>query len=100
MMRFGGTPNLASTPASSSFSLLIVLMSMTLSLTSCARSLSPVETMVFMPLAAACTASVPITSSASTPSTIRIGQPMARTTSWIGSICFFRSSGIEARVAL
>jgi hypothetical protein len=30
---------------------------------------------------------VPITSSASTPSTTTIGQPSARTASWIGSIC-------------
>ena len=55
----------------------IVLISVTRSSTSCARSLSPVEmTRVACPRACACTASVPITSSASTPSTISSGQPM------------------------
>ncbi|MNT32019.1 hypothetical protein D3C72_1678790 [compost metagenome] len=91
---------MTSTAASSSFSLLMVLIRVTWLLTSCARSLSPVDTTTFMPAAAACTAKVPITSSASTPSTIRIGQPMARTASWMGSICRRRSSGIEARVSL
>jgi hypothetical protein len=62
--------------------------------------LSPVEITTSMPCAAAWRASVPITSSASTPSTIRIGQPQAATPSWIGSICRRRSSGIDGRLAL
>ena len=49
-MRSGGTPNLAFTPATSSVSLLIVLISVTCSLTSCARSLSPVEMTTWWPL--------------------------------------------------
>ena len=68
--------------------------------TSCARSLSPVEITVSMPAAAACVASVPITSSASTPSIISSGQPFARTNSCNGSICATRSSGIGGRFAL
>ena len=43
MMRSGGTPNLAKTPASSNDSLLMVLTRPTSGVTSCARSLSPVE---------------------------------------------------------
>ena len=42
-MRSGGTPNLAFTPSTSSRSLLMVLISVTSGVTSCARSLSPVE---------------------------------------------------------
>ena len=53
-----------------------------------------------MPCAAAITARVPITSSASTPGTATTGQPMRRTTSWIGSIWLRRSSGMGARLAL
>ena len=79
MMRSGGTPNLAFTPGTSSSSLLMVLISVTCGFTNCARSLSPVEMTVSMPPAAASVARVPITSSASTPSTIKSGQPSART---------------------
>ncbi len=52
-MRCGGTPNLRSTPGTSSVSLLIVLTSVTYSLTSWARSLSLVETIVLKLLLAA-----------------------------------------------
>ncbi|KGD47840.1 hypothetical protein DP43_5606 [Burkholderia pseudomallei] len=76
------------------------MMSVTRSVTSCARSLSPVETITFMPCCSACFASVPITSSASTPSIINSGQPSARTAVWIGSICSARSGGIGGRCAL
>jgi hypothetical protein len=94
------TPNLASTPASSRLSLVIVLTRRMPGRTSWARSLSPVEMTQSMPAATACVASVPITSSASTPSTISSGQPFARTTSCSGSICRTRSSGIGGRCAL
>ena len=78
MMRSGGTPNLVATPASSSVSALMVLTSVTWSLTSCAMSLSPVETMLRIPFCVACCTRVPITSSASTPSMMTSGQPSAR----------------------
>ncbi len=94
------TLNLASTPASSSVSLLIVLTQVIPRFTSCARSLSDVDMTVSMPAAEACVASVPITSSASTPSIISSGQPFARTSSCNGLICAMRSSGIGARFAL
>ena len=99
-MRSGGTPNLASTPAASSVSLLIVFTSRTCGPTSCARSLSPVDTTTSMPCAAACRASVPITSSASTPSSTRIGQPDAAIAACSGSIWRAMSSGIDGRFAL
>src|SRR3972149_3954881 len=51
-MRSGGTPNLAFTPGTSSVSLLMVLTSVTCALTSCARSLSPVATMLCAPACA------------------------------------------------
>ncbi len=73
----------------------------TLSVTSCVRSLSPVEITDSMPCSsAACFTSVPITSSASTPSTTTTGQPSARTVSSSGSICWASGSGIAWRVAL
>ncbi len=101
MMRSGGTPNLAFTPARSSFSLDIVFTHSTLSLTSCVRSLSPVEITESHPWAcSAWRTSVPITSSASTASTTTTGQPRARTVSSNGSTCAARSSGIAWRVAL
>ena len=99
-MRCGGTPNLSSTAASSSFSLLIVLISVTRGLTSCARSLSPVETITRWPLSAATRAIVPMASSASMPGTSSTGQPSRRTASWIGAICCASGSGIGARCAL
>ena len=100
MMRSGGTPNLASTPAGSSTSLLMVLTQRTRSSTSWVRSLSPVEITTSMPAALAWRASVPITSSASTPSTISSGQPRACTAACSGAICTARSSGMDGRLAL
>ena len=104
-IRSGGTPNFSITASRSSgfggpLSRVIVSTSTTLSSTSCARSLSPVATTVFMPRSLACRASVPITSSASMPSIMTSGQPSARTSSWITGICLRRSSGIALRVAL
>ena len=80
-MRSGGTPNFCVTPSTSSFSSVMVLISDTEGLTSCAKSLSPVEMMVSQPASVACLASVPMTSSASTPETIKTGQPKALTNS-------------------
>ena len=94
------TLNFASTPASSSVSLLIVFTHRMRAVTSCARSLSPVDITVSMPAAAACDASVPMTSSASTPSIISSGHPFARTSSCNGPIWATRSSGIGGRFAL
>ena len=99
-MRAGDTPNLAATPSTSSFSLLIVLMRVTFSLTSCARSLSPVEMTTLKPPLAAMHEIVPIASSASMPGTVSTGQPSSLMASMIGSICSARSSGIDVRVAL
>jgi hypothetical protein len=79
---------------------LIVLMQVICGDTSCAMSLSPVEMSTLMPLFAASQASVPITSSASTPDSRRIGRPSPRTASNKGSICDRRSSGIGGRCAL
>ena len=78
-MRSGGTPNLLITPAMSKRSLVIVLINETEEFTNWAKSLSPVEIIVSHPAALAWVAKVPITSSASTPDTIKIGQPMACT---------------------
>ena len=78
----------------------MVLISVTCGVTSCARSLSPVEIITRWPLAAAWRASVPMASSASMPGTTSTGQPSRRTTSWMGSIWRRRSSGIGARWAL
>ncbi len=104
-IRSGGTPNFAITPSRSIGSgasplRVIVSTSVTWPLTSCARSLSPVATIVRMPRRHACSVSVPITSSASTPSRCSSGQPIARTISWIGAICARRSAGVSARFAL
>ena len=101
------TPNLSITAASESMRLpLMVLTSATDPApaagcrTSWAKSLSPVEMVTSRPCAAACSASVPITSSASTPCSRRIGMPSAATISIIGSICARSSSGIGGRLAL
>ena len=99
-MRSGGTPNFASTPASSSVSLLMVLISETAGVTSCARSLSPVEITTRCPLAAPTRASVPMASSASMPGTSSTGHPNRRTTSWMGPICWASASGMGGRWAL
>ncbi len=103
----GRTPNFSITAWSLSMRLpVMVLTSSTIPFpdaggrTSCAKSLSPVEMVTSMPSAAPCNASVPITSSASTPGTRRIGRPSASTSFIIGSTCARRSSGIGGRLAL
>ncbi len=78
----------------------MVLTSVTCSSTSCARSLSPVEITVRQPLPRAWSASVAITSSASTPSIASTGQPSAATASFSGSICAASGSGMDGRFAL
>ncbi len=78
----------------------MVSITTTCSLTSWLRSLSPLEITVAMPCSLAMQASVPITSSASTPGTFSTFQPSRRTTSWMAGICERRSSGIGARLAL
>ena len=80
--------------------MLIVLISVTFSSTSCARSLSPVEITTLKPPFAAMQEIVPIASSASMPGTVSTGQPSSFTASTIGSICSARSDGIAVRVAL
>jgi hypothetical protein len=88
------------TPARSSTELLIVLMSVIESPTSWAMSLSPVEMSTCLPSRAARQARVPMTSSASTPSTRSTGRPWARRISSSGSSCERRSFGIGGRFAL
>ena len=78
----------------------MVLTRVMRSSTSWAKSLSPVDINTSMPCSRACTASVPITSSASTPVTRRIGKPSAPTMRSIGSTWDRRSSGMEGRLAL
>ena len=99
-MRSGGTPNFAFTPAGSSLSPDIVFTHSTRSLTSWVRSLSPVEITESMPFRSASRTSVPMTSSASTPSIVTIGQPSAAIVSSSGSTCSASGSGIAWRVAL
>ena len=84
----------------SSVSPLIVFTSVTRSFTSCAMSLSPVDTTTFQPASPALAASVPITSSASTCGITSTGQPISRTKSGKASACGRKSSGIGGRVAL
>ena len=78
----------------------MVFSSVMRSFTSCAMSLSPVEMITLKPSAAARSAKVPMTSSASTPLLISSGKPMARMTACSGSICDLRSSGIGGRCDL
>ena len=95
------TPNLSITAASASIRLpLMVLTRPTPGRTSWAKSLSPVEMVTARPSPAARSARVPITSSASTPCSRRIGMPSAPTISSIGSTCARSSSGIGGRFAL
>ena len=103
----GRTPNFAITASTLSRRLpVIVLTSSTRpwpgagSRTSWAKSLSLVEMVTSMPSAAPCSASVPITSSASTPGSRRMVKPSASTIRHIGSTCARRSSGIGGRLAL
>ena len=77
IMESGGTPNFSLTPIGVIVVSLIVLTNVTLSVTSWAKSLSPVEIRTASPFASACFASVPITSSASTPGTTSNGNPSA-----------------------
>ncbi|MCY1306257.1 hypothetical protein D9M70_561090 [compost metagenome] len=63
-------------------------------------SLSPVEITTGRLPAALCRARVPITSSASTPSTHSRGRPRARTLACSGSTWTRSSSGMEGRLAL
>ena len=100
MIRSGGTPNFSSTPAGVSVVSLMVFTSVTLSVTSCAKSLSPVEISTDSPDASACFASVPMTSSASTPGTASSGNPNALIIACSGWICSRSSSGIFSRFAL
>src|SRR5713101_6140658 len=91
-MRSGRTPNFACTPAGSRRSFDMVLTRVTRSETSCARSLSPVEITQRRPCLSASRASVPMTSSASTPSICSKGQPEARMASSSGPPCIARTS--------
>ena len=93
-------PNLLRTPSTSRRVSFIVLISVTCAVTSCARSLSPVEISTGTSRALACAASVPITSSASTPGTHSSGSPIACTMPCSGSTCARNSSGIGGRWAL
>ena len=96
----GGTPNSAVTPATSRRLPFMVSMMVMRSSTSWLRSLSPLDITTRKPWAAAVLASVPMTSSASTPAIASTGQPKRRTTSWMGAICARRSSGMGERLAL
>ena len=104
-MRSGGTPKRSTTPAASRGtagepSRVMVLTRTVSSATSCARSLSPVETTVFMPARRACATSVPMTSSASIPGMTSSGQPSATEISWIGLICMPQVIGHHRAVRL
>jgi hypothetical protein len=68
--------------------------------TSWKKSLSPVTIATSKPAAAAFSASVPMTSSASKRSEVRIGTPSASHAAWTIGICSASSSGIGARNAL
>jgi hypothetical protein len=87
MICSGKTSNLFFTPSRSSTVFDMVLMSVILGDTSCAMSLSPVEISTLRSCFAAAQASVPMTSSASTPGLAQDGQPMPFTASNSGSIC-------------
>jgi hypothetical protein len=78
----------------------MVLMRVIEPSTSCAMSLSPVEISTRCPASAARRASVPMTSSASTPGTRSSGSPCAAMISSSGATCERRSSGIAGRCAL
>ncbi len=100
MMRPGGTPNFASTPAGAMRVFFMVSIRVTPGLDSCAMSLSPVEISTGRPCSCACRVRVAMTSSASTPSTIRSGRPIARMAWCSGAICTRSSSGMGGRWAL
>ena len=95
------TPNFATTASSESRRLpLIVLTRATPGRTSWAKSLSLVEMVTSTPAAQARRARVPITSSASTPSTRTMSMPSAWTMSHIGWTWARSSSGMGGRLAL
>ena len=97
----GATPNFSSTPAASSHvPSSRGLNTRTPSRTSWKKSLSPVTMPTSYPAARACSASVPITSSASNSSCVRIGTPSASHASCTAGTCTARSSGMEGRLAL
>ena len=102
MIFSGGTPNFFSTPSlfSQLLSLPIVFTRRTLSLTSWAKSLSPVAITTLKPSSTAFFVRVPMVSSASIPGTWRKGIPSFWTPSKIRGICTERSSGIGGRLAL
>ena len=100
MISSGPTPNFSFTPSTSRRLPVMVLTSVMCPSTSCAMSLSPVEITTGRPAAALLRARVPITSSASTPSTHSNGRPRARTLACSGSTWTRRSSGIDGRLAL
>ena len=68
--------------------------------TSWLKSLSPLEIITSMACREAMQASVPITSSASTPGTAMTFQPSISTTACTGSIWLRKSGGIGERLAL
>ena len=93
-------PNFSTTPSLSNVVLYMVLTNVTWPFTNCAISLSPVEITTGRSARVLLSAKVPITSSASTPSTHKKGKPMAFTHSCKGSICTRKSSGIDGLCAL
>ncbi len=97
MISSGGTPYLVTTSSGPRMVLVMVLIRVIPGVTSCAMSLSPVLINTGRPIFSASRASVPITSSASTPETAIKGRPIAFTILCRGSICARRSSGIGGR---
>ena len=95
----GGTPNFFFTPATSSSSFDIVLTSVTL-VDELREVLVAGRDHGAPAVALACSASVAMTSSASTPSMTSTGQPSARPPRCSGATCTPRSSGIGVRFAL
>ncbi|MNR09442.1 hypothetical protein D3C85_1256440 [compost metagenome] len=100
MICSGATPNFSFTPSTSMLLPVMVLTKVMWPSTSCAMSLSPVEMITGRSAAALLRARVPITSSASTPSTHSSGKPRAITLWCSGSICTRMSSGMLGRLAL
>ena len=92
--RSGSTPNRARTSATPMRRSRMVSYSVVRSSTSCIMSLSPVTMTVSMPAAVACVASVPMTSSASTPASSITGRRSAATSRRMYGICGRSSSGI------
>ena len=100
MISSGGMPYLSHTSCGPRIVLFMVLIRVTFGVTSCAMSLSPVLISTAWPAFSASSASVPITSSASTPGVTNSGRPIALTMLCSGSICARRSSGIGGRCDL